>query len=886
MCGRSIIAQTVIDSTWVIEYPTDNFARYSDPNHWMPAEVPNNVPGKDFNVTIADIAFAVRVDMDASISNLILAQYTDGEVVIGNAFIAAGPGIVEVVGKTFNVMDTTFVEDPGAGLTVMSDASANAPAMFNAGTLSNFADHTLTGGYYAVASDNSLATATLQFRGADIWTFQGGQLSITGAFSAFTDESGNDALRNLAHLETDGTLYFEDHNVLTNAPFLNDGSLTVVQRAVPTSFTAAVSLGNFDASSRTLTGGSFNLISRSSGPAAPVQGGVIAPVELRFSGADIVNLASAIWLEGTTARIVDLTGNDGLRNFGRIQPVGSLTLAGHDLTVAGPFQNDGSITLWSGSKLIVNGAFTNFDAISRTITGGTMILSDAQFKFNGADIVHNASSITLVVGAAITDLAGNNALQNFTDNLAAGNFVVGARYLFTSPGDFTNAGRVETVPGTPPRFPPPSPTPPPEGRIVVPAGHRYIQNAGSTVNNGTLAADHVDILGGTFSTRGTVNGDVLVTNGVFAPAAFTKVQRSLTLSSGSHFRYQDDAAEPNAISGQVTLAGRLDVDIPSDHFVASTASRTVLKSSLPLTGVFANAPNGARIPTVDGKGSVVVTYDANAVYVGQYQVEPPPAQLLNISSRAFLSAAAEDPSGVRAAIIGGFVIAGNADREVVLRGLGPTLSEFGLEPVLQDPVLELHGADGALIATNDDWGENHAAIMATGLAPSDDREPALRTTLAPGAYTVVVKEKEGAAGYGLVEVYDLSQGGSGKLANISTRGYVDETHLLIGGIVAGGAGPGNVDVAVRALGRDLEYSNIPNYLADPTLEIRDHNGGLVASTDDVTDYEQLARLGLYTADSRDSAMIVSLPPGDYTAIVRAKGANAGVTTVEFYDLRN
>lgn len=871
--GRVAFAQSVVDSAWVIQYPSSlSYNFYSDPNHWTPAEVPNNTPAKQFNVNITDQV--VRVDMDATISKLTLAQKTVGFVVIGNSFIAAFPGGVLVVGKTFNVTDTTSLEASGSRLTVMS-AGPNTPAMFNAGTLSSFANHNLTGNY-TVASDNTNATATLQFRGADIGTFNGGEIRITGAFSAIVDELGKDALRNLAHVEKGSALYFEDHNVLTSAPFLNDGSLTVSQNTVPTSFTAAVSLANFDSSSRTLTGGSFTLISR---------GTVAAPAELRFSGADIVNLASAIWLENPTARITDLAGNDGLRNLGRILPAGSLELDGHDLTVPGPFQNDGVLTLFAGSKFTVNGAFTNFDATSRTLTGGTVaVYGNAQFKFPGADIVHNASWITLS-GTGVVDLAGNNALRNFNDNLAAGNFVAGDQYLFTSPGDFTNAGKVETTPGTFSRFPPATPTPTPQGRFVVPSGHRYIQTAGSTLNNGLFTADRLDISGGTLAGRGTITGDIFVTNATIAPSSLTTIQGKLTLGSGSHFLYQDDPAVPKAVTGQVTLAGTLDVDIPSDHYVASTVTFTVLKSAPPLTGVFANAANGARIPTLDGKGSVVVTYDANAVYVGQYRAEPAPAQLLNISSRAFLSATADDPSGIRTVIIGGFIVTGSAQKEVVLRGLGPSLAGFGLDPVLLDPVLELHASNGSLVASNDNWRENEAAILAAGLAPSDDREAAFRTTLAPGAYTVVVKEKNGRAGHGLVEVYDLSKDAAAKLANISTRGYVDGTNVLIGGIVAGGAGPGNVEVVVRALGRDLDYSGISNYLADPTLEIRDRNGALVDSTDDVTDSDQLNRVGLAPADPRDAAMIVSLPPGNYTAIVRAKGAAAGVTTVEFYDLR-
>src|SRR3954468_3676579 len=305
LCVQSMFAQSVVNSAWVIRDPfvSTDWTLYSNPNNWSPAEVPNNTPAEEFNVNITDAG--VRVDIDATISNLTLAEKTDGYTVIGNTFIATGPGNVSVFGKTFRVRDTTLVEASGSGISVTSDSSTNTPALCDAGTLTSFANHILTGNY-TVANKNTPATATLQFRGADIWTFSGGILNVVGGFSRIVDEAGNDALHNLAHVEKSGSLFFEDHNALTNAPFFNEGSLTVSQNTLPASFTAAVSLDNFDASTRTLTAGSFTVSSFASTP---------APVELRFNGADIVNVGTTILLRGITARITDLAGNDGLRNL-------------------------------------------------------------------------------------------------------------------------------------------------------------------------------------------------------------------------------------------------------------------------------------------------------------------------------------------------------------------------------------------------------------------------------------------------------------------------------------------------------------------------------------------------------------------------------------------
>jgi hypothetical protein len=209
-----------------------------------------------------------------------------------------------------------------------------------------------------------------------------------------------------------------------------------------------------------------------------------------------------------------------------------------------------------------------------------------------------------------------------------------------------------------------------------------------------------------------------------------------------------------------------------------------------------------------------------------------------------------------------------------------------VSPTLADPTLALHGFDGATIATNDNWTEGEQdELTALGLAPDDPHEAALIATLDPGHYTVVIREKSGLAGTGLVELYDLAASSDSKLANISTRGFTDAANLLIGGIITGGDAPANAEILVRALGPELKHHGISNALEDPTLELRDANGGVVAFNDDwLANHEQVP-FGLHPYQSGESALHVSLPRGNYTAIVRAKPNSAGVALVEFYDLR-
>ena len=140
-------------------------------------------------------------------------------------------------------------------------------------------------------------------------------------------------------------------------------------------------------------------------------------------------------------------------------------------------------------------------------------------------------------------------------------------------------------------------------------------------------------------------------------------------------------------------------------------------------------------------------------------------RLLNISSRMRVLTDER-------VLIGGFIITGADSKKVIIRGLGPSLSASGVSGVLQDPTLELRG--NSVTMTNDNWkAAQQAEIEATGIPPTSDAEAAIVATLAPGAYTALVAGKDNTTGVGLVEVYDLDQSAGSKLANISTRGFVD-----------------------------------------------------------------------------------------------------------------
>ena len=189
----------------------------------------------------------------------------------------------------------------------------------------------------------------------------------------------------------------------------------------------------------------------------------------------------------------------------------------------------------------------------------------------------------------------------------------------------------------------------------------------------------------------------------------------------------------------------------------------------------------------------------------------------------------------------------------------------------------------SVIATNDNWTSNRAAIEATGLQPSKDLESAIVATLDPGAYTAIVSGKNGSTGVGLVEAYDLDTAAASELANISTRGFVaTESNVMIGGFILGSES----NVLVRAIGPSLTDFGVADALADPTLELRDVQGTLISSNDNWKEPNEteIEATGLQPSKDKESALFEMLPAGAYTAIVAGEGATTGIGLVEVYRL--
>ncbi|HVF71309.1 MAG TPA: hypothetical protein VM940_06845 [Chthoniobacterales bacterium] len=263
------------------------------------------------------------------------------------------------------------------------------------------------------------------------------------------------------------------------------------------------------------------------------------------------------------------------------------------------------------------------------------------------------------------------------------------------------------------------------------------------------------------------------------------------------------------------------------------------------------------------------------------EMTPPngPVQLANISTRASVGTGEN-------VMIGGFIIRSTGQKKVAVRALGPSVS---VPNRLADPSLEIYNNAGTLVAKNDDWRSGQQQeLMDAGLAPSNDLESALIISLPEGGYTAQVRGAHGETGTAVVEMYDLGAwpADQGRLVNLSTRARVGTNDdALIGGLIV--RGDARSRVIIRAIGPDLGAAGVNGALQDPTLELRNQNGDVIAFNDnwrEGSQEQEIIATGIPPADNRDAAIVHSFFPGSFTAVVRGKNNSTGLALVEFYDL--
>lgn len=325
-------------------------------------------------------------------------------------------------------------------------------------------------------------------------------------------------------------------------------------------------------------------------------------------------------------------------------------------------------------------------------------------------------------------------------------------------------------------------------------------------------------------------------------------------------------------------------DGPFNYLIDFTFTTGVLDDSL-LQMIGMNGPNSTafryQYHSVPG---CLFGFNAIPIHLENTMFPAVGPEALNLSTRGTVSRGDN-------VLINGFIINGNGPKTVILRALGPSLTNFGVSGALPDPAISLYDSSRHIIATNDNWQTDAgSAFMAqNGFAPDNPLEAAMLQTLTPGAYTMVVRGRNGTEGISLAEIYRLhSPGFSSKLGNISGRGFVGTgDNLLISGFIVGDVG--SATVIVRALGPSLASFGVDQPLSDPVLTIYDSNGAQIAVNDnwqDDNNYINVQQRGLAPPNQLESAIVLQLPAGSYTAVVRGANGVTGNALVEVYHINN
>jgi hypothetical protein len=403
--------------------------------------------------------------------------------------------------------------------------------------------------------------------------------------------------------------------------------------------------------------------------------------------------------------------------------------------------------------------------------------------------------------------------------------------------------------------------------------------------SGTTIGLFNDTIAGNFASN-SVHSDsfskITFNNTIFAdsgPTFSSTNGGSFSSSPGYNLSTHND----NTVLSQTTdLNGRDPMLGPLQDNGGPTFTRALLPGSLAIdkgNSIFVIDQRGAPRP-FDDPNSTNAGNGNNPTDIGAFEFQgTPPVVLANISGRLLVGTGDN-------ALFAGFIVTGYQPKRVIIRAIGPSL---GVAGGLADPTLELRDGSGALLQSNDNWKDspNKQAIIDSTIAPTNDLESAIVATLPASklgtSYTAIVRGSGNATGIGVVEVYDLDRSLDSKLANISNRGFVQTgDNVLFAGNIVVGQTPQKV--IIRALGPS---TGVPGAMADPTLELHDANGGLLEANDNWVDSpnkQAIIDSTIPPTNNLESAIVRTLPPANYTAIVRGANNTTGIAVVEVYAL--
>jgi len=278
----------------------------------------------------------------------------------------------------------------------------------------------------------------------------------------------------------------------------------------------------------------------------------------------------------------------------------------------------------------------------------------------------------------------------------------------------------------------------------------------------------------------------------------------------------------------------------------------------------------------NSSGSCTVSMTASRSVTASFALNAPSSHLVNLSTRGRVQTGDN-------VMIGGFILQGSTPKTVLIRAVGPALANSGVSGVLANPKLDLYSGQ-TVIASNDNWqsASNAAAVTATGLAPANSLESAILTSLNPGAYTAIVSGVSSGTGVAIIEVYEIDQP-QNPVINISTRGQVQTgDNVMIGGFIIQGSA--SQTVLIRAVGPNLANYGVTGVLANPKLDL--YSGQTVIASNDnwqtAGNAAAVSASGLAPANPLESAILITLQPGAYTAIVSGSDGGSGVGMVEVF----